>query len=189
MESTGTVSRRIIEIYNEHYSVRGPRRVENLFKIYTFMAKARVSAGDDAKLLIDMERIAELVRSYFLDVVRYKEYHFSAKNGADPFSREWAADVHGQRINDSKVATLTAKWILSYKPISYTRPTNAQYRADASLIAVNEHFAMHCACYALGLHIEDIDPIRYDELIYNLRFRRFDEGAYFMVFSKQNLSS
>lgn len=97
------------------------------------------SANLGATLDIDLFSLGEVVRSYFLDAIRYKEYHFDPRDIAesslvktkladhkleslhdlDPLSPLWTELVHTTaNINSSKVAAYTVKWILRHKPIS-----------------------------------------------------------------------
>lgn len=139
----GRVSKRIGAIYDRFYADREGVRFENLYMIFDRMA-ANVEAGmSGVKLAIDYVALAEIVRSYFLDTIRYKEYHFDPKSlpegdhesekriaaflkelgcksihELDPMSAEWSELVHSTvNINSSKVAAYTVKWILRYKPI------------------------------------------------------------------------
>jgi hypothetical protein len=133
------VSRRITAIYQRYYEERERQRFENLYKIFDTMAAFVDAAELGATLDIDYFCLAEVVRSYFLDAIRYKEYHFDPKvaseypavltklaelglerlEDVDPLSAEWTELVHTTvNINASKVAAYTAKWILRHKPIT-----------------------------------------------------------------------
>ena len=138
MSTLSSVSKRTKTIYQLYYEDRERQRFENLYTIFDTIA-AHVDAADlGAKLDIDYFCLAEVIRSYFLDAIRYKEYHFDpktskasslvrtklAQNGfqsldqVDPFSPLWTELVHTTvNINASKVAAYTVKWILRHKPI------------------------------------------------------------------------
>lgn len=211
MMSLGGVSKRMQIIYERHYADREAQRFENLYLIFHKIA-GYVEASDwGAKLEIDYLALAEIIRSYFLDTIRYKEYHFDPKcevgsqalaelgvasiDAVDPLSPAWTDLVHSEvNINASKVAAYTVKWILRYKPISIicTKPQTpeSQPTIDVShpfLTNINEYFALHCALVALGASIDEISKHKIDELIYCFRFRAFDESAYFMILSKEYL--
>jgi hypothetical protein len=146
MNSLGRVSRRINAIYETYYADRETQRFENLYVIYDRIASHVAAISPDVKLEIDLTGLAELIRSYFLDVIRYKEYHFNPKadiskidqtatilseSGArsldeiDPLSPSWTKVVHTLgNVNSSKVASYSAKWILKYKPISVVSSVN-----------------------------------------------------------------
>lgn len=139
MYTLSGVSRRTNAIYQRYYQDRERQRFENLYKIFDTMAAYVDAAEFGAKLDLDYFSLAEVVRSYFLDTIRYKEYHFDPKSASDspivreklaeigvselaevdPLSAQWAELVHSTvNINTSKVAAYTAKWILRHKPIT-----------------------------------------------------------------------
>lgn len=139
MKSLGSVSKRTSAIYERYYEEREAQRFANLFQIFDRLAAYVAASNLGAKLEIDYFSLAEIVRSYFLDAIRYKEYHFDPKlernvelisakldemgvaslDDIDPLSQEWTEIVHTTaNINASKVAAYTAKWILRNKPIS-----------------------------------------------------------------------
>jgi hypothetical protein len=213
MMSLSSVSRRMHAIYELHYADREEQRFDNLYRVFEKLA-AYVEASDlGAKIDIDYLSLAEIVRSYFLDTIRYKEYHFDPKcaegsqeldqfgvssiNELDPLSPEWAQLVHTLvNINASKVAAYTVKWILRYKPISVisTRAQDPENQPSIStshpfLANINEFYALHCAFVVLGIDMSEVAKRKIDELIYCFRFRAFDESAYFMILSKEYLSA
>jgi DNA-binding transcriptional ArsR family regulator len=211
MMSLSSVSRRIQAIYEHHYADREEQRFENLYRIFDMLA-AYVEASDlGAKIEIDYQSLAEIIRSHFLDIIRYKEYHFDPKvelgskelaelgissiEKLDPLSPEWARLVHSAvNINASKVAAYTVKWILRYKPISVisTRVDGSEHQPSIDishpfLTSINEFYALHCAFLVLGVDMSKVSKRKIDELIYCFRFRAFDESAYFMILSEEYL--
>lgn len=148
MISLGSVSRRTKVIYDRFYADREAQRFSTLYQVYEKLASYVEASNLGARIEIDYLCLGEIVRSYFLDTIRYKEYHFDPKNvediddkklstevadalkefgvssldQLDPLSAEWTELVHRSvNINASKVAAYTAKWILKYKPISVLR--------------------------------------------------------------------
>lgn len=148
MISLGSVSRRTKSIYERFYADREAQRFSTLYQVYEKLASYVEASNLGARIEIDYLCLGEIVRSYFLDTIRYKEYHFDPKkvedisneelatevtdalrrfgvsslDQLDPLSAEWTELVHSSvNINASKVAAYTAKWILKYKPISVLR--------------------------------------------------------------------
>lgn len=191
MPGVSGISERIDRIFHEKYKERCERRFENLSFIFGALAKSVKSKDPNLEVYIDYHKLSELIRSYFIDVIRYKEYHFNGKPGVDPFSKEWVDQVHKKNINASKVAALTCKWILGYKPIVVvSKASPGTISPVSNVIAnINEHFAFNVALYALGVDIADVPDERIEEIIYNFRFRRFEEGAYFMILTVANLTA
>lgn len=180
------VSARILRIFEEKYLNRCETRFGNLLDVYRSLSKHVASKDANIEVLIDTHKLYDLIRSYFIDVIRYKEYHFDAAPAVDPFSKEWADQVHAKDINASKVATITAKWILKYKPISVHTKRNFEeaehHELTFYLANINEHFAFQSALSALDVELGDVPDVNIEEFIYNFRFRPFDEGPYYMIF-------
>jgi hypothetical protein len=190
------ISKRIALIFDNFYKQRSVDRFQNLHYIYDGIASAVRSKDAELTVYLDFDKLAELVRSYFIDVIRYKEYHFSLypekdgiEPGLDPFSFEWASKVHQKRLNASKQAALTAKWILTYKPISVVSNRSLGSESEVSLYvaSINEHYALQAAVIALDLEFAAIPRETVEEIIYNFRFRKFEEGPFYMILSKDYL--
>lgn len=196
MTPTSGISRRIEAIYNKFYKDRLRNRYRIHQAIYAALESEVEKTLPGYALKLDDIAVAEAIRSYFLDVIRYKEYHFNPEHTGekpsdiDPFSKEWVEKIHkGKRINANKVAALTVKWLLMYKPVSVHRDLEKVTSEEENYLTthINEFFALSLGLYALGLSIQDLDSEIVREIIYNLRFRDYDEGAYFMIFKPENL--
>lgn len=226
MISLGKVSGRTLAIYDRFYGDREADRFANFIAVFEGLASI-VSEGDlGAHLEMDYLSLGEIVRSYFFDTIRYKEYHFDPKSPdlykdpedqkkvrdllrefgverveeLDPLSPEWTQLVHKcVRINKSKVAAYTVKWILRYKPISVMGvPSEGGWSGkdemlpaipvqSSFLMNINEQFAYHCALTALEIDASRVSKKKQDELIYCFRFRNFDESSYFMILTEDFL--
>lgn len=226
MISLGSVSGRTLAIYDRFYSDREADRFANLVEIFEGLSSLVAESDLGVNLSMDYLCLGEIVRSYFLDTIRYKEYHFDPKNPSqyqsaedsqrvaerlkefgvdrvedlDPLSAEWTQLVHECiRINRSKVAAYTVKWILRYKPISVWKASSKEGSTRASqelpeiyvpsplLTNINEEFAYLCALTALELDARLVPKKKQDELIYCFRFRPFDESSYFMILTEDYL--
>lgn len=152
MISLGSVSGRILAIYERFYSAREEDRFVSLIKIFEDLSSIIEESDLGVGLEMDYLCLGEIIRSYFLDTIRYKEYHFDPKNPVDfsidedakkaanllqkfgveqiqdldQLSAEWTQLVHDCiRTHKSKVAAYTVKWILRYKPISVFDVSNS----------------------------------------------------------------
>jgi hypothetical protein len=148
---------------------------------------SKISIGNEFVYSVDHERLSKTIDSYFLDVIKYKEYHFNADID-DIYSEAWCKEVHEEhKINDSKVAAFTAKWLLKAAPISIIpRNISSSIRRSENdnLCHINERFALDCALYALFRDSYlDLDDNSYESLYYDFKYRNFDERAYFSRFS------
>lgn len=212
MNTLGPVSGRVAAIYRKFYEEREAQRALNLYQIFDELAASVEAASDNVTLHLDYVRLGELVRSYFLDAIRYKEYHFDPDpadsefsalleqfgygsiDEVDPLTEHWTTLVHSTaNINNSKVASYTVKWILACKPISVVNKNTVLPRSPGHVITsaflsnINEYYALACALFTLEIDAADIAPKKLDELIYALRFRKYDESAFFMIFTKDYL--
>jgi len=75
-------SARVCKIY-ELYEEREEARFSNLYSVFFKLADAVDQSKLEAKLELDYLQLGEAIRSYFLDVIRYKEYHFDPKDPED----------------------------------------------------------------------------------------------------------
>ena len=120
------------------------------------------------------DRIKHAVYSYFMDVIRYKEFHFNSYDGGD---------IHDNKINNYKIAAFTIKWILKVKPIFITPPkdyeTNDKENAEINLI--NEQFCFSHALDILKIPADSLTPEVHDSFIYHLHYRNFDEATFFLL--------
>lgn len=218
MAALASVSKRTQAVYQRYYEDREATRFQNLYAIFVELSTFVNANESGLRIDIDLLRLAEIVRSYFLDTIRYKEYHLDPKSDSpevrqflasqgvesiddlEPLSDAWTELVHRTaRINGSKVAAYTVKWILKCRPIGVVSQLplaervaafNETHRpvGQAPFIAnINEHFAALCALAALGIRASDIAPEKLDELVYCFRFRPFEESAYFMILSEEYL--
>lgn len=228
MISLGKVSGRTLAIYDRFYGDREADRFANFMVVFEGLASIVSESDLGVSLEMDYLCLGEIVRSYFFDTIRYKEYHFDPKDpelykavedqqkvrgllrefgvskveDLDPLSPEWTRLVHEcVRINKSKVAAYTVKWILRYKPISVIGLAATGEREDQSdllpaipvqstlLTNINEEFAYLCALTALEIDASRVSKKKQDELIYCFRFRNFDESSYFMILTEDYLCS
>jgi hypothetical protein len=177
------ISERISYIFSKFYFERAEKRFIHLLKFaHHFMKQFNT---DGYGYYVDEARLSKCVDSYFLDVIRYKEYHFTSDGQAEINSEAWYDVIHRQKkINDSKVAALTAKWLLKSCPIALIK-TSADCKSILSdeLCHINQLWALNCALYAL---LKDdfkyLNKSDFEDLFYDFKYRVFDERAYFSRF-------
>jgi len=151
-------SARVCKIY-ELYEEREEARFSNLYSVFFKLAEAVDQSKLEAKLELDYLQLGEAIRSYFLDVIRYKEYHFDPKDPddiTDPVVAEKVRDyleecgvksvselddlsaartelVHKTvNLSETKVAAYTAKWLLRNRPISVISTSKGDGEAKTS---------------------------------------------------------
>ena len=86
------VSRRVRWIFDNLYADRAKERSYHLTS-YAHSFLETLDFDVDG-YHVDEGRIIRAVDSYFLDVIRYKEYHFDGASSLNIFSEEWARSVH-----------------------------------------------------------------------------------------------
>ncbi|MEE9338380.1 MAG: hypothetical protein V3U87_09890 [Methylococcaceae bacterium] len=181
-----SISKRYSDIFNKYYAKTAKSRF-NFFIGFIDSWMSKIVIGNEFAYIVDHERLSKTIDSYFLDVIKYKEYHFNASVD-DIYSETWCKEVHEEhKINDSKVAAFTAKWLLKAAPISIIprNITSSIHRPENdNLCHINERFALDCALYALFRDdYLSLDDKSYDSLYYDFKYRNFDERAYFSRFS------
>jgi hypothetical protein len=141
---------------------------------------------------LDEFRVKRLTDAYFIDVIRYKEYHISPKPVEGeikhgPMTEPWTVALHNQetgaRINDAKIAALTVKWLLRYQPISLKGALPFEEIPEATLRKaefINESFAV---AHAMSLlKVAGLNEKTVADLLYHFKYRPYDERHFFLVF-------
>ena len=106
-------------------------------------------------------------------------------------SETWEDLLHneknGKRLKLSKVAALTAKWLLKYKPITLlvdddqsVKKIDPHTRRIASFI--NEDFALSHALILMKIDPKKIAENMQEGLLYHFKYRPFDERHFFLIF-------
>jgi hypothetical protein len=132
-----SISLRYREIYNKFYKPLAQSRRAVLRKaIYEFFDKASdYLPHDQFDFFVDDIRLRHCVMSYFFDLIRHKDFHFSPKEikklGNPEAALKYIAEnnvleserVHtdekygGAYVNDAKQAAYLVKWFVRTKPI------------------------------------------------------------------------
>lgn len=180
------VSSRARYIFKHFYSEKARRRFDELVQFSTKFLQG-LPFKCSVYRQVDRVKMSALVESYFLDVIRFKEYHFNPKNGSgsDILSHQWLASVHQEKnINPAKVAAFTAKWLLSYKPIIII-PENDDDLGNEDRELINSAAAQLALIFSLSLISISVDVVGKrlsDRLMYHFRFRPYDERSFFIIF-------
>jgi hypothetical protein len=180
------ISSRVQFLYKEYYYNKAKMR-HDFFCRYTEKFLEKIPFEDNLLYSVDTIKMSALIDSYFLDVIRFKEYHFNTplSEEHDPFSQAQTASIHCEKlISLSKVAAYTAKWLLKYSPIFIQPSQNVQLSSEEQNIvcAAPAILALNLSLRSMGVDIEALDKAIYKNLIYHFRFRNFDERAAFLYF-------
>jgi hypothetical protein len=186
-------SQRVEKIIKDYYT----KRLENKATSLVTELKSYIGSKeglDSFEASVDFISVETLCYSYFIDVIKYKEYHLSPKDkNIDPYSPQWVESLHhddkekGKRLKFSKVAAFTAKWLLKYKPISIQlidgilpQQVNPEEKRRAS--SINEDFALLHSLQLLEINDEKLNSNLLMDMVYHFRYRAFDERHFFILY-------
>lgn len=182
------ISQHYQQIFERHYKEKHKNRVYflgTLFKKFDELIQLDLDRGPESENhssterfepIVNLHLLDHLVTSYFYDVIRYKEFHF-------PLETRHECKENEDRINRYKIAAYTVKWIVRVKPLfiddlESTNPMSE--KQDALITTLNEQFAVFVATYILG--INELYDEDFNDLVYQLCYRPYDEGAFELVF-------
>lgn len=182
-----SVSNRILTIVDTYYSERFFEKYHSLEKsLVTFIDALGLSK--DYTFHMDSEKLISLTKSYFFDVVKYKEYHFNptSKRKLNPLGETFTQKVHQKKISLNKAGAFTAKWIINHSPIIIT--IDPQYdlsqKENDLLLSVNAMFALVEAASVMNISVDEITIKLREEILYHFMYRNFDERHFFMIFGE-----
>lgn len=178
------ISSRIQYIYKKHYEDKASER----YKFLLLNAQKFCSGTclpENVAFQVQEIKIRALVRSYFLDVIKFKEYHFepNVENKISKInSEEWIDFVHkDKQINHSKVASFTLKWIMKHSPLAFWNMNDELLTFDQENIinTANARFAISAAFKLIEKPQYSVNPEYLKRLMYHLMYRSIDERSLF----------
>lgn len=186
-------SKRIEQIIQDYYENRIQQKTNGLLK----ELKSYIDSKPDLENFeasIDIVAVDTLCYSYFIDIIKYKEYHISPNDKSlNAYSPEWVRGLHheddkiGKRLKFSKVAAFTAKWLLKYKPISVEiidgiLPQDISPEERRIAASINEDFALLHSLQLLEVDSNKIEDSILMDMVYHFRYRSFDERHFFVLY-------
>ena len=185
-------SERIEAIVDKYYCNRMLEKANSLAG-HVLLYLENKEGLDSFSASLNFVAIEKLCDAYFIDVIRYKEYHIgpSLGNHLTPFSKEWTEALHGEevgkRIKYSKIAALTVKWLLKCSPISLVlndgiRPDQISPQEKRISSFINEDFALNHSMTLIKTPISKLIKKDYEDLIYHFKYRNYDERHFFIVY-------
>lgn len=175
------ISERYSRIFSDYYYEKARERFEFIVQYSDFFLE---SLHFDEKVdgQIIYLNVEAFITSYFLDVIKFKEYHFNFPDGDGP---EVDRKVHGEKLlNASKVGAFTAKWLLKYKPIVLLP------KADIVLDTFEQRdiqdapfiLALNIALRSMGVDPREVPEDTYKQLLYHFRFRDYEDRGMILYF-------
>lgn len=203
---------RVTDIYEKHYASKAKDQREYLVRMaYSFLQpKASLEElgwleriiekfsgtvppdyfPEDCHVtaMISPFHVERLVRAYWIDIIRYKEYHYNPANPDVDYAK-YADEIHNggdmRRLGHDKIAAYLVKWILKSQPIQVDlgEMTDTKDPKLNDLIwYVNCYFALVIACDQLKVNLASLDASLRSDLLYHFRFRPYDESAFTHIF-------
>lgn len=159
-----------------------------LGRLKSIAAKDYFSKKSKIEAIISPFHIERLSRAYFIDIIRYKEYHYNPKK-EDVSYEDYVKEIHSgedmQRLGPDKIAAYLVKWIVKAQPIQVEIPEDAELKdpqLSDRIWYVNTYYALLVACEFLEFSIGTIDKKFRLDLIHHIRFRAYDENSLVLLF-------
>ncbi len=192
------ISKRINFIFKKFYAVEAKGHARQLCHYLNMFIESTVNElvdryGDklgESYIMVNESKVILLIDGFYLDVIRYKEYHYSPDID-DISSEEWMEAIHDKNhLSDAKLSCYLCKWILKNPPISFHLDPNVEQNlyddVARRLGYLNEAF---CVNYILGEIFSSeknsehlIDAYINRSILYHLRYRTFEEKSLFLLF-------
>ncbi|MBF0333448.1 MAG: hypothetical protein HQL40_07335 [Alphaproteobacteria bacterium] len=197
MSSFPEVSRRISHVFLHYYSEPFAGKVVQTFKAARAAARG-LRLNDEFSWYVDLYKVEDFATSYFLDVIKYKEYHFNPRPGQggdcpDILTKAYLDAVHARHADPDKdkalslpkVAAFATKWWLRYMPISiHVDPHHKLSDKERSDITyINESFILFYCLDLMSLKRELITKSNWDNMIYHMKFRVLDDRSLMLAYS------
>ena len=116
-----------------------------------------------SEIFLNMTLLTSAIRSYFIDVERYKDFH------------------NLKLVERYKVASYSAKWILKCKPIQF-KTENPHEMDCPALLALNEMFALKWGLAICGINEASMKDGLLNEILYTFQYRNIAEDSLTLVF-------
>ncbi len=131
----------------------------SLFLERTFNALRDELGAHFQHLRMNRAVLSIVVKSYFDDVTRHKDYHGS------------------ERVDEVKQAGFTIKWIAKLRPVQFECDES---ETTTKLLYVNEIFAIRAGLAFMERSPDEVPEPIYADLLYTLHYRHVDERMLFL---------
>jgi len=173
------ISKSYKEIFSEYYADKAERRF-SVVRSYSqeFVDHYPVPIGTN--IGVSDVALESFITSYFLDVIKFKEYHFRLPDDAPS-----NVNVHEEKcLNPSKVAAFSLKWLLKFHPIYVSHSNFGEIRQKERISLSRAPFilSVNISLKLAGIGVEEIPHDQYRKLVYHARFRNIDERSLILYF-------
>lgn len=124
--------------------------------------------------------LKHLLKSYYYDIIRYKEFHFPIEDLEDHSIHNYS-QATGSGLDRVKQASYLIKWIVRFKPICILNTVEAKKRSkllpkqEKFIHIVNEIYAVIVAGSIVKYECK---AESFNALVYQLHYRPYDEGLF-----------
>jgi hypothetical protein len=174
------ISDKYEKVFSKYYFDAAKQRFVDLTK-YLEVYGEQIDFKTKLVIAVDHIKVNAFVTSYFLDVIRFKEYHF--KSDADAKSKD-EASIHTKLVSQSKAAAFTLKWMLKYQPLIVFAqdPFKLSEHERVFLEFLPFLVAINFALRTMGIRPRDVPKEIFDDLLYHIRFRPYEERGFMLYF-------
>lgn len=175
------ISDRYSRIFSEYYYDKAAERFDYLLRYSNLFLEA-LSYRDKVYCNVNALNVDAFTTSYFLDVIKFKEYHFHIPAQLD---ENVDKEIHSEKLlNASKVGAFTAKWLLKYSPIVILPKPESTFDVFERRHIQNAPFilALNISLRSMGIQPHEVPTNIYKGILYHFRFRDIDDRSMILYF-------
>lgn len=190
------ISERYSRLFKEFYADKAKDRFDYVLRYADFYSKT-LPYKNKVNCIIDPLSVDAYVTSYFLDVIKFKEYHF--REHLDPsfdYSDVETSFQHPdttvaefvmhrkKMINASKVGAFTGKWLLKYRPVVVMPKDGCGFDIFERRHIQNAPFVFtaNVTLRSMGIDPDELPTAIYKSLMYHLRYREYEDRNVMLYF-------
>ncbi|MBR8842406.1 hypothetical protein [Pseudoalteromonas sp. JC3] len=193
-------SNRTNYIFEKYYLAKAKEKSKQI--IFHYNQCFENLKSERIEFYLSEEKIREAVHAYFIDVIKYKESHFYCEHKFPESAEMHLDEIHSKKINNEKVASLSAKWLLRYCPASFIVPEDyvPNELERKFCLGFNEMSTLSYVYNLLNLQFPEQEEIEatkceatklvfentqklLDDILYHFKFRTYDHRHFILVFS------
>ncbi|NVK30126.1 MAG: hypothetical protein HWE20_03920 [Gammaproteobacteria bacterium] len=176
--------RRTEEIFYRYYKEAHEKKSRELL---TFLIDYAANLPEIPGFLITIDEfeVDEICFAYYLDIIRYKDFHQKTNEECIDENRQENVDenIHSdQKLDLIKICAFSLKWVSRNKPLTYINASGKLGCIEKEYIMLKNHIREAVAIdYALSLIPEDVNVNR-AELMHFLKYRNVDDRSLMLYF-------
>jgi len=194
-------SARIEYLFDKFYREKCDEKAGSLYDHASVFIK-KYNGLDEFHGHIDSNAMLRIAEAYFIDIIKYKEYHLTPKVSENtilstcPTGEEWDRELHSPEnqnlLNRSKIASFTTKWLLRGQPIKIIQKPEVEYASFSpteqqvdKIWYVNEKFSISHLLSLLEVNsttlAADYKNSLLKDLLYHFKYRSYCERHFMRI--------